>query len=228
MRAAFVLAMSVSVAPCAIAQETPDPAISGYAGAVSDYRWRGVSQTDNKAAVQGGLGIESPSGFHGDIWASLPTKKSGELELDFTLGKTFDFADSSLDVSIVDYVYPDLDGSDYASLVSVYEHYFGSWTARGRFEYAPPQSNLGLHSTYANFEAEKQIGESGFTITAGVGWESGEFTLDGEKWDYALSGRYRIGPADFVLTYGGADETAPVGETDVYKGRLSLGVNVGF
>ncbi|MEQ1607914.1 MAG: TorF family putative porin [Hyphomonadaceae bacterium] len=228
MRAALVLAISVSAAPCAVAQETLDLDVSGYAGVVSDYRWRGMSQTDNEGAAQADLSVEHPSGWHGDLWASAPTQNFGKLELDFTFGKAFDFADGSLDVSVIEYVYPDLDGADYATLAAAYERELGSWTARGRLEYAPPQRNLGQPSTYANFEAEKVFGDTGFALIAGIGWESGEFTLDGEKWDYALGGSYRIGPAAIALTYSGTDETAPVGAADVYTGRLSLGLNVGF
>jgi len=224
----LVLAVAATVAPHAVAQAAPGLSVSGYVGAVSDYRWRGVSQTGNDPAAQGELVIEHESGWHGDMWASAPTKSSGDLEIDFTIGRTFHWADGSLDIAVADYVYPDLDDADYATLVAVYERRLGPWSARGRLEYAPPQVNLGQHSTYASIEAERPLGDTGFSVVAGIGWEAGEFTLDGQKWDYTLAGKYDLGPAALALTYAGTDETVPTGASDVYGGSLSLGVEFGF
>ena len=228
MRAPLLFALSVLAAPAALAQEAPDLSVSGYVGAVSDYRWRGVSQTDNDPALQGGVTIEHPSGWHGDLWASTPTKSSSEFELDPGFGKSFDLLEGTLDLSAMGYIYPNLEGADYGSLAAVYERVIGTWTARARLEYAPPQSNLGEPSTYAGLEAEHALGETGIALIASVGWEKGAFTLDGEKWDYAVGGSYQLGPAAIALTYAGTDETAPVGETDIYGGRLNLGVSFGF
>jgi len=48
----------------------PDYTITGNLGIVSDYRFRGASQTDKKPAVQGGFDFAHKSGFYLGTWAS--------------------------------------------------------------------------------------------------------------------------------------------------------------
>jgi uncharacterized protein (TIGR02001 family) len=43
---------------------------SANIGAVSNYIWRGVTQTGDQAAVQGGLDVAHESGFYAGTWAS--------------------------------------------------------------------------------------------------------------------------------------------------------------
>lgn len=44
--------------------------ISANIGAVSNYMWRGVTQTQDGAAIQGGLDFSHSSGFYAGTWAS--------------------------------------------------------------------------------------------------------------------------------------------------------------
>ena len=58
-------------APAASAPEVKsDWTITGNAGIFSDYRFRGISQTDKKAAFQGGFDIGHASGFYVGNWNS--------------------------------------------------------------------------------------------------------------------------------------------------------------
>lgn len=52
----------------AVAQEPWS--FSANIGAVSNYMWRGVTQTGDQAAVQGGLDVAHESGFYAGTWAS--------------------------------------------------------------------------------------------------------------------------------------------------------------
>lgn len=233
-----VLALTVLALGCAIevsAQETPaqqeqqdEIVVTGEAALISDYRWRGVSLTDNDPAIQAGIYASHSNGIYVGVWASALTRQSSDNEINLSLGYTFSLWDGDLDVAIVDYVYPDLDDTDYITFSSVYERQVGDWTARARLEYAPPQKNLGDESVYAALEAERPIGETGFALTGSVGWEKGAFTLDGEKWDYLVGGRYRFDSVSLDLTYVGADEDAPPGEKSVYGGGYALAVKTEF
>jgi uncharacterized protein (TIGR02001 family) len=49
---------------------TPDWTITGNAGLFSDYRFRGISQTDKKPAFQGGFDVAHSSGFYLGNWNS--------------------------------------------------------------------------------------------------------------------------------------------------------------
>ncbi len=48
----------------------PAVTISGSVGVVSDYKFRGISQTDGNFAVQGGITIAHQSGFYVSVWGS--------------------------------------------------------------------------------------------------------------------------------------------------------------
>ena len=65
--------LAAFVALPAAAQETAPPkdvTVTGSVALVSDYRLRGVSQTDKEMAVQGGLTITHKSGLYVGTWAS--------------------------------------------------------------------------------------------------------------------------------------------------------------
>ena len=48
----------------------PESSLSFNVGAVSDYRYRGISQSRLKPAVQGGFDYADKSGFYVGAWAS--------------------------------------------------------------------------------------------------------------------------------------------------------------
>ena len=91
----------------------PDNEISFNAGLVSDYRYRGISQTRLQPALQGGADYtHNPSGFYAGTWLSTIkwTKDAGgggDVEWDLYLGKKGEIAkDVSYDVGVLSYVYP--------------------------------------------------------------------------------------------------------------------------
>ena len=86
-----VLAVSLALSMPAVvaAAETPTHAFNGNVGVFSDYLFRGVSQTSNDAAVQGGFDYAHASGFYAGIWGSniswlsdLALYTGSSLELD--------------------------------------------------------------------------------------------------------------------------------------------------
>lgn len=86
------------------------PAIAGWSGnvgVVSDYMFRGVSQTGGDA-VQGGLDYEAESGFYFGTWASN-INFAGGTEQDIYVGYGFEAGDIGIDVSALYYWYPEED-----------------------------------------------------------------------------------------------------------------------
>ncbi len=83
--------------------------ISANIGVVSNYFFRGLSETDGGAAVQGGLDWEAPSGFYAGTWASnVDFGDSTSYELDLYLGFANEL-DNGLgyDFGYLYYAYPD-------------------------------------------------------------------------------------------------------------------------
>ena len=69
----FILAATAVAAP-ALAEDAPAPAspwtVTGGATLITDYRFRGISQTDRRFAIQGTIGISHSSGFYVGTWGS--------------------------------------------------------------------------------------------------------------------------------------------------------------
>jgi len=93
------------------AQEAASPhSFTGNVSVVSDYRFRGISQTFKQPAIQGGFDYEHSSGFYVGNWNSNVSDAvfpGGNVEMDLYGG--FKFAvtpDFGLDVGVLRYYYP--------------------------------------------------------------------------------------------------------------------------
>jgi uncharacterized protein (TIGR02001 family) len=94
--------------------------VTGNAALVSDYRFRGVSQTNKNPAFQGGFDITHESGFYVGNWNSNVDSGflfGANLEMDFYAGFRGKFDAFSYDVGGLYYFYPDSDpGADTGEL----------------------------------------------------------------------------------------------------------------
>ena len=98
---------------CAFASSSHAGEWSANASMTSNYIWRGLTQTENESAVQGGIDYAADNGFYIGTWGSSVQFSDGEavdtteLELDVYLGYSTDIADNiSLDVGYITYTYP--------------------------------------------------------------------------------------------------------------------------
>ena len=82
--------------------------LSGDVTFTSDYAFRGISQTEEAPALQGGLSLSDASGFYLSVWGSnVDFLTEGTLELDVMLGWSGAINDDwSTDVGIMRYGYP--------------------------------------------------------------------------------------------------------------------------
>lgn len=103
--------MSAFVGGMAHAEEaTPEHSFTGNVSVVTDYRFRGVSQTFNQPAIQGGFDYAHSSGFYVGNWNSSVSSNAftdGSVEMDLYAGYKFDIApDVTGDVGALYYYYP--------------------------------------------------------------------------------------------------------------------------
>lgn len=109
LASAVLAAFTVSVR----AEEAkPDNEISFNAAVTSDYRYRGISQTRLKPALQGGVDyVNNPYGVYAGAWASTikwtrDAGGDGNIELDVYAGKRGQLNSAiSYDVGVLTYVY---------------------------------------------------------------------------------------------------------------------------
>ncbi|WP_136413675.1 MULTISPECIES: TorF family putative porin [Oxalobacteraceae] len=94
-------------------EKKPDHEISFNASVVSDYRYRGISQTRLKPALQGGADYtHNPTGFYAGTWLSTikwikDAGGDGNVEWDIYGGKRGEIVkDVSYDVGVLRYQYP--------------------------------------------------------------------------------------------------------------------------
>ena len=114
----FTLALTLfSTAAAALAQDRgpePDYSVTYNIGAVSDYRVRGIAQTNFRPAVQGGIDFAHKSGFYVGTFASnvnwvkdFNGATKGSLEVDLYGGfKDSITSDISFDAGVITYQYP--------------------------------------------------------------------------------------------------------------------------
>jgi uncharacterized protein (TIGR02001 family) len=96
---------AVAAAP-AFAQEVT---VSGNVALTTDYAFRGISQTDESPALQGGLDAAfGDSGVYLGTWASNINFGTGgaNLELDVYGGYKFALGGVAMDVGVIGYLYP--------------------------------------------------------------------------------------------------------------------------
>lgn len=111
---------SLFIALSAFSMQAQAVEVSGDLTFVSDYAFRGISQTEEAPAIQGGLTLAADSGFYLSVWgSSVDFGGQGTLELDVLLGWSGDLAeDWSADVGIMRYGYPntEFEGSNFWEL----------------------------------------------------------------------------------------------------------------
>ena len=157
--------------------------VTGGATIVSDYRFRGISQTDKRFAVQGTATVSHPSGFYATVWGSSIddyVAAGADAELDLIAGYRKTFGSTTIDGGVLYYYYPGSGGVDtdfvepYISVAQV----IGPVTAKLTANYAPKQSALTIGSgrednLYLAGDLSAAIPKTPISLTAHLGHSYG-------------------------------------------------------
>lgn len=231
MKYAFVIAAALlgAAAVPAAAQDTDPPkpvTVSGAVGLVSEYRFRGVSQSDQELAVQGGFTIAHESGVYIGTWGSnlagWGTFGGANMELDLIAGVKFPVGGGALDIGATWYMYPGgFDNTDFIEPYAKLSGTVGPVSLLAGVAYAPKQEALG--AWYANGTSAANgvydnpgdkndnlyiwgdvaagIPDSGLTVKGHIGYSNGNEGLGPFATSVAPTGEYvdwLIG-ADYVI-----------------------------
>lgn len=141
----------MSIAPVAYAQEEGGdwgPFTAGVT-VTSDYRFRGISNSDRDGAVQGYVQYDHKSGFFTNIWASTidfndAAAHDSSVEVDLTLGYNHNFGENTAaSIKAVYYWYADADTPpgltdyDYFELILGGSHDFGKAEVSAEVAWSP-------------------------------------------------------------------------------------------
>lgn len=216
-KASFGLLLAASaLSTPAFAQEEEEASgpftLSGGVSVTSDYRFRGISLSNEKVEVQPTLTVSHESGFYAGVWGSgLPDSPAyGKFELDIYGGYNTEIAPgTTVDLGVTYYTYPDShDGgapSDYFEVIGKLSHDIGPVSATGTVAYAWDQKSLGSDDNiYLNLGLGYAIPETPVTLTAGLGYTDGSLGIvsaDGNYLDWAVGASFAAGPATFSVQY---------------------------
>ncbi len=174
-------------------------------GVVSDYRYRGISQTRLKPAVQGGVDF-SAGGFYLGAWASSikwvqDAYGDAQVELDLYGGYKGEIAkDLAYDVGLLQYIYP---GASTAQWNAAYKNpntleayaaiTYGPATAKlsyglsnlfGNHDFGTGKGSKG--SYYLDLSASLDVG-GGVTLVPHLGYQKVVHIANASYTDYALT-----------------------------------------
>lgn len=252
------LAVAAAATP-AMAQDQTDPppavTISGSVGVVSDYKFRGISQTDGNFAVQGGITISHESGFYVSAWGSsiddyVTVHGTPNQELDLIAGYKHAFKSGvTVDVGALYYVYPgtrvtgDTSASDFIEPYASVSYAIGPVTAKVTGNYAWKQKALAIDqgltgafpkedNFYLAGDLAVAIPKTPVGLTAHLGHTWGPSWLSGPTdsyTDWGVGATYTWKSLTFGVNYVDTDTYfyTPSGK-DAAKGGVLGSVSVAF
>jgi uncharacterized protein (TIGR02001 family) len=234
--AGLLLAAATILGPTVPGAASADTVTANVA-VTTDYRFRGVSQSFRRPALQGGVDYGHDSGLYVGTWAStvdddfLTDTRGVELDIyggyKFPLGK-----DWLLDVGVLQYLYPG------ESLWNTTELYVGaSWNWFSiKYSHSISEDTFGFTdsrgSGYLDLTATYPLRE-GVNLIAHVGHQKFKNYSDIDYTDYKLGATYDWSGFTWGAAVVGTDEdftfTKPGGKTkDLGKATVVLSVSKTF
>lgn len=207
------MALAATLAATCVSTLAADPpksdwTITGNASLVSDYRFRGISQTNEKPAFQGGIDITHVSGFYVGNWNSNVDSKfynGANIEMDFYGGYKLPLGDFTLDLGAIYYYYPG-SGSGGTTKIDNTELYIGGGFGPFSLKYSHAVSDFfsapdSKNSYYVDASVNYDIG-NGLGLVGHVGYqklkgaaritEIGGTSLEDSIVDYKLGVTYDL------------------------------------
>ena len=235
---AMAVSALASVAQAQTAPAEPESTLSYNVGAVTEYRYRGISQSGKKPAVQFGADFVSKSGFYVGGWASTitwirdstkPSTTKGPLEVDIYGGYKFEAAGLAYDVGYLRYEYV---GNTYDKIgvnANTDEVYGAVTAGPATLKYSYAFSDLfgnkdSKGSTYWDLSATFDLGQ-GYSIVPHAGHQTVKNNANSYT-DIALTlnkdfGEGLVGSVSAISTNGKADVFTPI-STSGYNSAKSI------
>jgi uncharacterized protein (TIGR02001 family) len=228
----LIAALTLAFASMAHAEEAapapeakPDNEVSYNLAVVSDYRYRGISQTRLKPALQGGADyVNNPTGLYAGTW--LSTIKwvkdgggNGEVEWDLYAGKRGAITDTiSYDVGGLYYFYP---SNDLHPSANTFELYGQISAGPASLKYSQSTTNLfgfadSKNSGYVDAQVNQEIAD-GYTLNLHIGRQNVKNNRASSYTDYKVGVTKDFGVVSVALA-------AVYADTEAYTGK---GKNLG-
>lgn len=213
MSLVLLVTVCAAAASGAHAQDQGALTLSGNVGLTSDYRFRGVSQTEETVALQGGLDAElamsESISLYAGTWGSTGDKDTiGASEIDVYGGIKGASGLMSWSFGALGYLYPDATDLDFYELNGEIGTEIGAIAAVVGVAYAPKQSNIGDEDgvyVYTNLGFE--VPDTPVMLTATLGYEDNAFY--NSKWDWSIGASLAYRQFTFGVAYVDTNKAAP-------------------
>ena len=203
----LVSALLVATTTLMASDESSDFEVSANVAMTSDYIWRGMTQSGNAPAIQGGFDT-SFKGLYAGVWASnvdFGKEDKATTEFDIYLGYSNNISNLTYDIGFIQYAYPNVtDETNFGEAVLSLEYDFKVLSINAKY-YLGVDTN-DVEDVEDDWEPENNA-EFGISIPLPLA-----ITIDGtygqydEKGDYYSASISRtFGKLDFSLAYTGMD-----------------------
>ena len=228
--AAILFGLGLGATP-ALADDTAPPkavTVTGSASILSQYRFRGLAQSDNKPVVQGTFTVSHESGFYVGTWGSSASAGNapiniGGTEIDVYGGYTHALGASgvTVDTGVYGYLYPGATNGNYVEVYGSLAKTFGPATAKAGVYYAPPQRVFNFnftsptrHNVYVFGELSGGLPGTPLSVHTHLGHTGGGFDWGKPYFDYVAGVTYKYNALAFDVSLVGTD----LSRSDIRKG----------
>ncbi|MBU6267205.1 MAG: TorF family putative porin [Sphingomonadales bacterium] len=203
---------------------TPEWTITGSAAIVSQYKFRGLTQSDSKPAVQASITVSHASGFYISMWGSSgassrtdPTTGKAYVspnegtEIDIYGGYTHAIGSSGVtfDGGLYGYIYPNVSNYNLFEVYGSLAKSYGPVTAKVGVNWAPKQNYFTLAGTatrYSMYEyGELSYASGPFTLHSHLGHTGGGLNFVKEYIDYTVGASYKWKALTFDISAVGTN-----------------------
>ena len=235
LQAVAAAAVVITAGALPTAAVAADTSLAFNVGAVTEYRYRGISQTRLKPALQGGVDYTAGSFYVGAWGSTIQWIKDGggkaDVEIDIYGGYKFELAkDTVLDLGVLTYQYPSNGLKPSANTTEVYGALtFGPITAK----YSHSTSNLfgfagSKGSGYLDLSGTWEV--AGISVTPHIGRQTVAKNGGYSYTDYSVTLSKEISGITWSAALVDTDTKAYTGPggKDLGKASIVLGAKYAF
>ena len=178
----FSLAAALVATMAFAEEESADIGISANMAITSNYVWRGMTQTKDSPAIQGGVDLDY-KGFYLGVWGSnvdFGANDSNSLEADFYAGYAGELAGIGFDIGAIQYVYPNK--SDEYNFAEVYFGLSKDWEKFG----VSAKYSAGVETDDTDPEDYFEVGASTSILPYDIGLSIGYGDYDNIGSNYSI------------------------------------------
>ncbi len=236
IRALMLSAFAITPFSAQAAMSDWDAEVSANVGFVSQYSFRGIAQSNENIAIQGGFDIAHNNGLYAGVWGSNVNFNDGDeanIEVDIYAGYSSEFKGITYDLGAIYYAYPGADSSlDYdfweGSLAIGYD--FDIFSATASINYSPDYFGSSGDAQYYALGVDVPL-PADFTLSGHVGYQeiddNAAFGVP-DYMDWSIGLGYTLEGFDLSLQYIDTDLDEPGECADGCDSRVIFGISKSF